>query len=140
MSGDGVVIFLIAICIIAVLLFVVILLTRKSPAALNVAYYRSQWLKVEQVLTRDEKASHQLAVLQADKLLDQAMRHRGISGQTMGERMKNAQNKWSNADAIWGAHKIRNRIAHEPEFQPSFDEARRALGAFKQALKDLGAI
>lgn len=140
MNGDGVIIFLLAMVIIAGLLFVVILMTRKGPARLNIEYYRSHWLKIEQVLSRDEPASYQLGVLQADKLLDQALRQRGLPGQTMGERMKAAKPKWSNANTVWGAHKLRNRIAHEPEFHPTYDEARRALAGFKQGLKDLRAI
>jgi transposase len=56
----------------------------------------------------------------------------------MGERMKNST--WSNADAVWQAHKLRNRIAHESDVTVSYDDARRALAGFKLGLKDLGAI
>ena len=58
----------------------------------------------------------------------------------MGERMKQLQTKWTNANNVWGAHKIRNRIAHESDVKLSYDETRRALAAFKQALKDVGAV
>jgi hypothetical protein len=79
-------------------------------------------------------------VLNADKLLDQALRERGVKGETMGERMKTARESWSNANGVWTAHKLRNQIAHESEVQVSYDDARRALANFKQALKDIGAI
>jgi hypothetical protein len=58
----------------------------------------------------------------------------------MGERMKSARKTWTNANHVWSAHKLRNRIAHETNVRVSFDETRRALSAFKHALKDLGAI
>lgn len=133
-------IFLLAIVIVGVLAFVVILITKKGERHLDVNKYRSKWLKVEQVLSRDQPASYQLAVLEADKLLDAALRERGISGQTMGERMKSYQTRWSDANAVWEAHKLRNRIAHETDVQPSYDDARRALAGFKRGLKDVGAI
>ena len=76
----------------------------------------------------------------ADKLLDHALKERGAKGETMGERMKTLQTTWSNANAVWGAHKLRNQVAHEPDVQLSYDLARRALASFKQALKDVGAI
>lgn len=58
----------------------------------------------------------------------------------MGERMKSAQNAWSHPNHIWG-HKIRNRLAHDIEVKLSYTIfALRALSAYKQALKDLGAI
>jgi transposase len=81
-----------------------------------------------------------MTVLNADTLLDQALKDKGIAGTTMGERMKHMQQKWSNANNVWTAHKLRNQIAHEPDVKLSYDSARRALSSFKQALKDLGAI
>ena len=89
---------------------------------------------------KGEESSYHLAILNADKLLDQALRQRGFKGETMGERMRSARQIWSNATAVWTAHKLRNQIAHEPEVKISYDQARRSLSAFKQSLKDVGAI
>jgi transposase len=58
----------------------------------------------------------------------------------MGERMKTIKDTWSNANNVWTAHKLRNQIAHETDVSVGYDDARRALSGFKQALKDLGAI
>ncbi len=140
MSDNYVIIFLIAILLIGALLFVVIALTKKSGRTLNVARYQSQWLAIENSLKKENPATYQLSILQADKLVDAALRDKGFQGKTMGERMKAAQSTWKNADHIWGAHKIRNRIAHEPDTDVSYEIAARSLVAFKQALKDLGAI
>lgn len=133
-------IYLLALLAIAGLLLVIILLTKKGTSHLDVDKYRSRWLKIEQGLVRDEPSSCQLAVLNADKLLDQALRERGIEGETMGARMKNQQTVWTNANTVWSAHKLRNQIAHESDVVVSYDNARYALAGFKQALKDLGAI
>ena len=133
-------ILLISILVIGILLAVVIALTKKSTPQLDVNKYRLKWLDIERQLKRDEPSTCLLAVLNADKLLDQALRERGTKGDTMGERMKTIKDTWSNANAVWGAHKLRNHIAHEPDAQVSYEDARRALGGFKQALKDIGAI
>lgn len=127
-----------AILIFGGLLFAVIALTKKGPRGLDIELYRSRWLAIEQALKRDDENTYQLCVLDADKLLDLALQERGISGKTMAERMK--QMKWTNANQIWAAHKLRNRIAHESDVKLSYDNARRALIGFKQALKDVGAI
>lgn len=134
----SIIFFFTAILIFGGLLFAVIALARKGPRVLDIEKYRSRWLTIEQQLKRDETHSYQICVLNADKLLDQALQEKGVSGTTMGERMK--QTKWSNANNVWSAHKLRNRIAHEPDVRLDYDGARRALAAFKQALKDLGAI
>lgn len=136
----GLLTLMLGVLIIGVMLIVVIALTKKGAAPLDVEKYRSKWLAIEMQLKRDEQASYHLTVLNADKLLDQALRERGIKGTTMGERLKAAGTTWSNANALWGAHKLRNQIAHESDIHVQYDDARRALGGFKQALKDIGAI
>ena len=113
---------------------------RKGGQNLDLDRYRSQWLKLDRQLIRDQESSYHLVILNADKLLDQALRQRGFKGQTMGERMKSAKDTWTNANAIWTAHKIRNQIAHEPDVKVSYEDARRSLATYKQGLKDLGAI
>lgn len=132
--------FFVALLIIGAMLFAVISLTKRGGSPLNVDKYRVKWLAIEQQLKRDEPTSYQMTVLNADKLVDQALRERGYKGETMGERMKSAKDKWSNRDNIWRAHKLRNEIAHESDPRVSYEDARVALGGFKQGLKDLGAI
>jgi hypothetical protein len=97
-------------------------------------------LTIENQLKREEPSSGHLAVLNADKLVDQALRESGISGETMGDRLKNSSTKFSDLNGLWEAHKLRNRIAHEPDVSVTYDDARRALGSFKKAMKELGAI
>jgi hypothetical protein len=132
--------FLAGVVVVGALLVVVLALTKRGHVTLNVDKYRTRWMTIEQSLSRDEPSSRLLCVLNADKLLDQALREKCISGDTMGARMKTQQAVWSDANAVWGAHKLRNQIAHEHEITVSYDEAKRALAAFKRALKDIGAI
>lgn len=131
---------LIAILIIAVVGVIYLSITLKSSSRLNVARYQTKWLEIENSVRRDNPASWQVAIFNADKLVDQALRDRKFKGQTMGERMKAAQKTWSNANYIWGAHKIRNQLAHETDVKISYELTLRSLSAFKQGLKDLGAI
>lgn len=133
-------IFLVLILLVAGLLLVFLVGKGRSATGLNKEKYHVAWLGIEQQLKRNDDSSFYLTILNADKLLDQALRERGFKGGTMGERMKVAQKTWTNANHVWNAHKLRNRIAHETNVRVSFDETRRALASFKQALKDLGAI
>ena len=137
---DGTVLWLVvAAVIIAVVLFIIM---RFMPYSANIdkEKYQSRWLEIEHGLNPGSRDSQYMAILKADKLLDQVLRDTGSKGQTMGERMKSRQNAWSNANAVWAAHKIRNQIAHDENVQLSETTVRRALASFKQALKDLGAM
>ncbi len=132
--------FFAAIIIVGGLLYAIIELTKKGTKHLDVDHYRAKWLSIEHQLKQDEPSSRHLVVLNADKLLDQALKDRGVKGTTMGERLKSSAQLFSNRNNIWSAHKLRNQIAHESDVNVSHDAARRALESFKQALKDIGAI
>lgn len=134
-------IFILAAVLIAAIVGVLYLVfAKKQGPKLNVERYQTKWLEIENSVMRDNPASWQLGIMNADKLVDQALRERHFRGQTMGERMKSAQKVWRNANHVWGAHKIRNQLAHETDVKLSYDVTLRSLTAFKQALKDLGAI
>lgn len=136
----AIIFFFSAILIVGGLLFVFVSIAKNSPRELDMEKYRSRWLSIETALSRNDASSHILCVLNADKLLDQALRERGISGKTMAERMKSCQGKWTNGNGLWAAHKVRNRLAHETDASIDYDRSKQALVAYKQGLKDLGAI
>ena len=137
MSG---VTFILAILIISALVFIAILLTGKRGYHFNVEEYQARFLEIENRLRQENSASYVVAIINGDKLLDKAMAEMGIPGKTMGERLKRAKDKFTDLNAVWRAHKLRNMIAHENDSEISYKQAKSALAIYKQALKDLGAI
>lgn len=138
--SSGAVPFVIAVLIVAVFVFVAILLTGKHKYRFDIEAYQARFLAIENKLSRDNPATFMTTVIEADKLLDRALNEIGIPGKTMGDRLKRSGDKFSNLDAVWKAHKLRNTVAHESDFDISYKQAASALLAYKQALKDLGAI
>jgi len=136
----SIIFFLSAVIIVGALLLLAILFNKKGIKHLDVEKYRVKCLAIEHQLKKEEPSSYHLAVLNGDKLVDQALRELGIKGQTMGERMKNSSTQFSDRNGIWTAHKLRNVIAHETDAYVTYESARQALNNFRQALKDLGAI
>ena len=136
----GVVTFIIAVLIVAALIFVAILLTGKRGYHFNKEAYQSRFLEIENKLRQDNPASYMTSIINADKLLDKAMIEIGISGKTMWDRLKRGGGRFSSLNAVWRAHKLRNAIAHESDIEISYKQAYNALAVYKQALKDLGAI
>lgn len=130
----------IAIVAVGLLMLVAMALTSKRSHTFNVEAYQTRWLQVENGLVKDDPRSYSLAVIEGDKLLDKALNEMNLPGKTMGERLKRVTNKFEKPNAVWSAHKLRNQIAHEHGFEVDYGQAHRALAAFKQALKDLGAI
>ncbi|MCR5573142.1 MAG: hypothetical protein K6F57_05250 [Candidatus Saccharibacteria bacterium] len=132
---------LIAIVAVGVLLLVMISLTKKRAYTFDKENYQVDFLRIENSLQQGNEATYAMAIIQGDKLLDKALCEMGVQGRTMGDRLKKVgKEKFSELNAVWHAHKLRNQIAHESDFQPEYRQAQHALATYKQALKDLGAI
>lgn len=76
------------------------------------------------------------SILEGDKVIDHALRELGFTG-SFADKMKKAQPRFSDKDAVWNAHKLRNRIAHEHDVRVSNDQKRAAFTAYRNALRDL---
>lgn len=135
-----IVFFFATVIIIGALMFKLTCTPKKGTKHLDVEYYRTKCLEIEHQLKKEEPSSYHLSVMNADKLVDQALKCRGIKGDNMGERMKNATSLFSDNNSVWSAHKLRNRIAHESDVVVTYVDARQALIGFRKALKDLRAI
>jgi len=136
----GVTAFIVAIIIVAVFVFIAIALTGKRGHKFDVEEYQARFLAIENKLSKDNPVSYTVAIISGDKLLDRALIEMGAPGKTMGERLKKTGSKFTDLNAVWRAHKLRNVIAHEDDIELTYRQAASALAIYKQALKDLGAI
>lgn len=112
------------------------LVSRNQPQ-LERSYYKDAWQKIH--LKSQAEETWALAVLDADKLLDHALKKRAFKGETMAERMVSAKDVFSKRQLVWEAHKFRNQIAHE-EVKVTDKKVHAALIGFRTALRDVGAL
>ena len=120
------------------MLMTVAAMARRSSAHLDKKYFSERWTELLARVKTPEGMT--LAIIDADKLLDEALIKRGYRGKTMGERLVAAQRNLSDNDSVWYAHKLRNRLVHEPRVRLKKREAQNALAGFKKGLHDLGAL
>lgn len=113
-------------------------LTKRRPKSLNQAYYRERWENLQRFLK--EQSTWPLAVIDADKLLDDALKRSKYKGKTMGERLVAAQRDIKNNDDVWYGHKLRNRLVHDNIVKLKERDVKDALLGIRAALKDLGAL
>lgn len=113
-------------------------LLRRRPKGLKQVYFEKRWKEL-QVLCGSQN-TWPLAIINADKLLDEALRKRKLKGKAMGERLVAAQHILTDNDGVWFSHKLRNRIVHEDNVKLKEKEVKQALLGFRRALKDLGAL
>ena len=99
------------------------------------------WQTVQRHFYAGDENSLKLALLEADKILDEALRLAGFRGENLGERLKKlTEAQLPNLNDIWEAHKLRNRLAHETDFRLNRDTAERALAIYEQTFRDLGLL
>lgn len=75
-------------------------------------------------------------VLEADKVLDLALRELGYEG-SVADKLKKAGPRIKNLQAVWDAHKLRNTLAHETGAHVNIDAATRAVLALKKGIDGL---
>ncbi|MBQ3280579.1 hypothetical protein IJG92_02920 [Candidatus Saccharibacteria bacterium] len=131
--------FIIAVLIVGVMILVAMFLTKKRAYHFNKEKYQTKFLAIENGLNKNNSATFMKTVIDGDKLLDRAMVEMGIPGKTMGDRLKHSKDKFSDINAVWRAHKLRNALAHE-DLEITYRQAFAALAIYKKALKELGAI
>ncbi len=124
--------------IIMVILVVVSGIFARRGRKLNAAYYEKKWNELQKLLK--DTATWPLAIIDADKLLDQALIDRRFKGKTMGERLVAAQREIKYNDEVWFGHKLRNKLVHESDIKLRERDVKDALLGIKAALKDLGAL
>lgn len=97
--------------------------------------------RIRERLERQSEVEDRLAIIEADRLLDGALKDIGYSGKSLAERLQNLK-PWhiGNIQDVWDAHKLRNRIVHEPGARLSHYDAETAVKIYEKALKDLGLI
>ena len=102
---------------------------------------KKAWAEIQEHFFTGSDNDLKVAILEADKILDDALRGAGIQGSTLGDRLKKIKpSQLPDIDAIWEVHKLRNQIAHESDFKLKRDLAERALGVYENALRELKAL
>ncbi len=101
---------------------------------------RHRWAEIEQMSRGSGEMSRKMAVLEADKLLDQALKSLAMAGNTLGERLRFAQYKYPDLRDVWWAHRVRNQLVHEASYHLDAGLAAKAVRAYRRALRRIGAI
>lgn len=119
-------------------LIVLTLIYRRIPKRLKSEYFLARWNELKAYL-RDKKTWPE-ALIEADKLLDKALRRRKYRGKSMGERLVAAQRTFTDNDGVWFAHNLSKKILADSSVRLKEADVKEALICFRQALRDIGAL
>ncbi len=100
----------------------------------------SQWQKVKNKLSLPTPSNLKLAIIEADALVDNFLKKAGYAGDYMAERLSHVISDVKSLNGVWDAHILRNGLVHVSGSAVSETEAKIAVMAFENFLKELGAL
>lgn len=115
---------------------------RKSVTVATRKVVAESWSQVQIMMASKNPSSLKQAVITCDKLLDSVLKDL-VAGETLGERLKNAKDLFSSYQiyqTAWEAHKVRNSLVHEANYDPPYYVCNDAVNRFNEVLRDLGAL
>ena len=115
--------------------------TEIAPPAEAVSAFDNRWTEIKNHANSFNVAEWKMAVIEADKFVDDALKTGGYPGESMGERLMLIQpGQLLALQLLWDAHKLRNLLVHDANYQLTHRQAIMAVEAFEQTLRELGAL
>jgi hypothetical protein len=91
-------------------------------------------------ISADSPNDWKLAIIEADIILDGALKDAGYAGTSLGERLRSiTPSQLQSLDDAWQAHKVRNQVAHGgADFILTRRLAEDTIKQYRRAFKELG--
>jgi len=101
-----------------------------------------RWHYILTLIESSNESDWRVAIIEADTMLEEVLRGKGFSGETVSELLEGARSSgYTTIQSAWDAHIVRNQIAHQgSEFPLSQVEGRRVIKMFQNTFEELGAI
>jgi len=96
---------------------------------------QKQWKKIKQNFEKDDPVYWKVALLEAEKLMDEILLRMGLGPGTMDERLSRASvDEIPNLQDVLRARGLCQDIARDPDYRLNKEDAERTLGTFEKAL------
>lgn len=102
---------------------------------------RERWRAIEKKVAVGTPESARLAIIEADALVDTALRGMQIQGEHLADRLTALDDGTiKSMSRIWRAHRLRNDLVHTPGFAVSPADAQRTMDDYEAFLKEIEVI
>jgi hypothetical protein len=103
--------------------------------------YIPRWDSVQARQAEGSVASGKLAVIEADKMLDEALGKMGYAGRNTDEKISKVKHgQLVGIDEVRNIHHLHQMILDDPTHEASLGEIRTALDAYERVLRGVGMI
>jgi len=118
---------------------------RQSITTTDQKIIQKKWSEIEELIKLGGPSCFQKAIIEADKLLDFVLSQMGYEGK-LGDKLKLAKEEfikekdYSLYNDIWRAHKLRNELVHNLNYEIYSFEVKEVIKKFEKAFKNLGVL
>lgn len=115
-------------------------LLRRRQKAIKVETFTKSWQELTSYCST--RKTWPMALTEADRLLDKALKKKNYKGKTTGERLVDAQHEITLNEEVWFSHKFAQKILEDGVDVRTLKkkDMLRVLAGFRAALRDLGAL
>ncbi|MEK7554971.1 MAG: hypothetical protein AAB518_03240 [Patescibacteria group bacterium] len=112
-----------------------------KTATLRDELFLEHWERIFKSFSAGSADSLKLAVIDADKLVDDTLKRFGLQGEHMADRLeKIGRNELRTLDQLWAAHRLRNEIVHTPGYALDLEKARKTLEDYRAFFEEVGLL
>ena len=98
-----------------------------------------KWKKIYKRLDSGLESEYKLAVIEGDDFLAEILDDSGYEGKTFEEILASAgRSAVPNQEEVIEAHKVRNSIVYEPDYNLTLDQTTKVLSIFETTVKNIG--
>lgn len=101
-----------------------------------------RWHYIQTLIESPNESDWRVAIMEADSLMEEVLKDRGISGDSVSELLEGAKSSgYMRIQDAWDGHLVRNQIAHQgSDFSLSQVEGRRVIKLYQNFFEELRVI
>ena len=114
---------------------------RKRVPTIHREVYRARWFEILIKLESEDEKQLKLALIEADKLVDDILKDIGIKGKHLADKLSKIHPEGlESLNDLLEAHRTRNDLLSVPDFALSKEEITETLKLYENFLKEIGVI
>lgn len=113
----------------------------RKAVTLHMEAMKDHWQAIIKKIDSDSPEVWKLAIIEADALVDDVLKHLNYDGEHMADRLSKLDpSDFKTLDHLWNAHRVRNSLVHTTDFTMTSDKIRRVLKNYEEFLKEIGVL
>ena len=102
---------------------------------------RERWQSIVHKFHTGTPEASRLAIIEADALVDTALKNMRIEGEHLADRLSNLEDEEiKSMPKVWRAHRMRNDLVHTPGFGIAPHDAERTMQDYEAFLREINVI